>query len=77
MSWGLALAATPVGMWAQLCSGSSSPGARGQEGGRKWAAGQQVAAVLGSPHFPILCSQGPSLCSGPPPPAFRSPHPSP
>ena len=54
MSWGLALAATLVGMWAQLCSGSSSPGACGQEGGRKWAAGQQVLwcwAVRASRHF--------------------------
>ena len=53
----------PRGLWA----------GRGQEVGG-WAAG---AVVLGSPRFPTLRSQGPSLCSGPPPPAFRSPRPSP
>ena len=51
---GLGFGGHPGGMWAQLCSGSSSPGARGQEGGRKWAAGQQVLwcwAVRASRHF--------------------------
>lgn len=51
MPWGLPLAATLAGVWAQVCSGSSSLGAQGQEGGRKWAAGQQVAMALGSQHF--------------------------
>lgn len=46
MSWGLAQWPPWWECGLQLCSGSSSPRARGQEGRRKWAAGQQVAVEI-------------------------------
>lgn len=62
MPWGLALAATLARVWTQVCSGSSSLGAQGQEGGRKRASGQQVAVALGSPRVasqqPIFIPRG-------------------